>query len=617
MKKIFSKLLVLCSLTLLTASCIGDKGSYEYKDGATIMPVKISDLGGKRTIIYGDRVTIEPTLENNDTHYSYKWFTYPGLTNGSGNDAADIKFKKLICESNDSPVLDIFIASQADQEFPNVQFVNLNPGLHRLCLEVWDESLDLYKRSAIDLEVSGTEMQRGIYILKDLAAGGVDIDYIGTSAIFSGESFEPIPYDNNPNDNIPGEWKIISNVIQMQGEEPLPGTAVQIAYQRMRYPISTVFMESSSGKGLFVLSSEDMRAINPTTMKSLIWLHPGKPADDPDKRVPLDNMEDLMFVVPDVTRPQSISTMQQIYASTPMMYMTMLLVNDGKLYPYGTFRGGNDQYGKFLPFLLLRDVNANGTAYTGDYDLHPDIFMRWGSSMDNQTAVFDKTTRSVHYLEPYWSGTRGLFNNLGAAAIGTDRIPTDPGQDFVSLVKMDYDLVCMMPQDLGAQGRVFMLFKHITTGKHVLLRGAVTGAGHPLAGVDASLFYVPDNSLMLTAKARMATPFVGNFVFFGNGGKLGVYRHAANASESILKEFPGEDIAWLGLWPMSGAAGSGGLNTPPKLIVLSNDESGNYHVRLFNFDFTGVPTDPGIEPDPIFELTGMGKAHDAVIRLEV
>ncbi len=622
MKKIFSKLLVLGSLTLFAASCIGDNGNYEYKDGATIMPVIIGSMSS-RDIVYGDRVTIEPTLIDDDARYSYKWFTYPTLANAGSNDAIDIRYKKLISESDDSPVLDIFIASQANPEFPDVPFVNLTPGPHRLCLEVWDENRDLYKRSAFDLNVSGTEMQRGLYILKDLAEGGVEIDYLGTSATFSGGDFEPIPYDTNLGDDTPGVWAIIPNVIQMQGEAPLPGTAVQIAYNRQRYPsMQTAPIEPrSGGMALFILSSEDARVINPLTMKSMIWVNQGRPDDDPDKRVPFDNLEDIMFVAPSAIRPQSIAVHQQIYATSLMMGTALLMVNDGKLHLYGGYAGVNDYFGKFLPPLALRDVNAQGTVYTSDYDLHSDFFMRTGNNMGWQTAVFDKKTRSVHYIEPWdmmqSGGIRNLFNNLGSALVGTANIPADPGQDFVSLVKMDYDMICMMPQDFGAQGRVFMLFKHITTGKHVLLRGAVTGLGHPLAGADASLFYVPDNSLMLTAKARMATPFVGNFVFFGNGEKLGVYRHEANASESILKEFPGEDIAWLGLWPMSNSAGSGALthsNGAPKLIVLSNDDAGNYHVRIFNFNFNAVPTDPGIEPDPILEMTGVGKAHDAVIR---
>ena len=218
------KNIFLClAASLLAASCIDDKGNYDYVSGESVMPVSITGMAKDTTIQQGSDFVLtagKHFIVNNDdpSRYTYQWSVSEAVTGGF-----------LPTRT--------YIGEEENLNYP----MKLAVGDWTLTLQIWDKKLDIYTKSQMSLKVVATPLDKGWYVLKD-QDGYTDIDYITDGG------------------------KMYADVLAPSGNR-VKGTAVKIAYQPSRYyhvkknadGTSTTL---SNQKALHILTTEDLCTFN-------------------------------------------------------------------------------------------------------------------------------------------------------------------------------------------------------------------------------------------------------------------------------------------------------------------------------------------------------------------
>ena len=249
--KFFSPLFACSLISLLAASCIDDKGNYEYEDANKVMPVTISGMRDT-SVIMGSVLRIVPEVqhaENGD--YVYSWFIMPSVT------AGNLPRKTVL--SNEI-ILDVPIKFDAGSYFLN--------------FEVRDPKIDVYVRKQIRLNLTATDINTGWFILKDVG-DETDFDYISRDGTLYVQD-------------------VLLNRALPEGSRP-KGTAIQMNYQSQRYYQQVTDDEGkvttlANQQVYHILSSHDIKTFNATTL------------------VLFKNYEDQFYgVLPENCNPQGIS----------------------------------------------------------------------------------------------------------------------------------------------------------------------------------------------------------------------------------------------------------------------------------------------------------------------
>lgn len=180
-------------ISLFCASCIDDKGNYDYEDPDILMPVKISGLEDVEVIL-GSVLELTPNVENleDESRYTYAWYAIP--------QSGFVKQTKEILGTERN------LSAQ----------IKLNGGIYDLYYKILDNILGIYKLKKVRMVVNESFLTKGWYLLKD-KNNETDFDYL--------------TYDD-----IKEKYELYSDVIKnLKGRSGLKGNAVKITYQSGDY----------------------------------------------------------------------------------------------------------------------------------------------------------------------------------------------------------------------------------------------------------------------------------------------------------------------------------------------------------------------------------------------
>ncbi|HJD76061.1 MAG TPA: hypothetical protein K8W04_08410 [Bacteroides reticulotermitis] len=241
------KCLYLLSLLLLGVSCVGDTGNYEYVSTKDILPVTISGLPDKYSVVRSERLHFAPEvdIENDSERYTYSWFITEGIADSTRPSRR-------------------YLADTKDLDYR----VLLNAGVWKLSFEVIDRERDIYKRHEIQLTITATPISLGWYVLKDIN-DETDFDFV----------------------NKEGEMYV--DVLKSTDSQ-LAGKAVSMLYQPGQYyqlfpngdGTSTLL---GNQKVFHILSTKDIRVFDARSMALF------------------KTFEDVFYIAPEQCNPQEIA----------------------------------------------------------------------------------------------------------------------------------------------------------------------------------------------------------------------------------------------------------------------------------------------------------------------
>lgn len=226
MKNRYKLIGLLFPILMCIASCIDDKGNYDYTDPAEVIPITISGFNDT-TIVRHTVLKIEPIVENitDENRYSHLWYTIPTTSLGGS-----IKRDTLARTKN------------LEAEIKSVG------AIYYLYYEIRDIQSDVYIQKRIQLTVNETDITTGWYILKDID-NQTDFDYINTK---DNKRYNNVLKDVLEYDRLKG--KAIKMVYQMQGysHEKIneDGTVTVLKNQSIHHILSTEDFRTYSGTSL-------------------------------------------------------------------------------------------------------------------------------------------------------------------------------------------------------------------------------------------------------------------------------------------------------------------------------------------------------------------------------
>lgn len=240
------KSLCLFGLLIFGVSCIDDTGNYEYISADEVLPVTISGLPEKYTVLRSEVLHLTPEVEiaKDPGRYTYSWFITEASTDGG-----------LPTRT--------YLADTKDLEYR----VLLNAGRWRLSFEVIDKEKDVYKRHEILLTISATPISLGWYILKDIN-DETDFDYITK------------------------DGEMYTDVLRATDSQ-LPGKAVSMIYQSGQYYQVLPNEDGTSTlkpnqKVFHILSTKDIRVFDALSLSLF------------------KTFEDVFYATPEQCNPQEI-----------------------------------------------------------------------------------------------------------------------------------------------------------------------------------------------------------------------------------------------------------------------------------------------------------------------
>ena len=281
MKNNYIYLLIIGLFSLLAASCIDDKGNYEYEDPANILPATISGINDT-TIMYNAVLKIVPEIHGADNgDYAYNWNVTPSVTAGR------LPEKTVLSEER---ILNVVVPAK------------VGIGTFFLTFEVRDKKTNLYVRKQVLLTLTATNINTGWYILKDIN-DETDFDYI------SRDGSTQIP-----------------DVLLTRATPAarIKGTAVQMVYQQTRYYHTVtntlgVVTTLANQQVFHILSSRDIKTYNAANFELF------------------KNYEDQFYSLPPNCNPQSIRYPAQGSGD-------LFLLNDGKIHAIYGMSGNIGKY---------------------------------------------------------------------------------------------------------------------------------------------------------------------------------------------------------------------------------------------------------------------------------
>jgi hypothetical protein len=321
MKTVKTKLLALI-LSLAAASCVGDLGNSDYRDADSVMPVTIVSLGDSINAVLGARLVLMPDIRiaGDESRYSYLWYAIEYET------AGELPEKFILGNERN---LNIKVA--------------LAPGRYFLNLSVIDSARDIFARREQLVEVRGTDVSAGWFVLKD-RDGKTDFDYIALSGAHYPDVLRDLCY---PPDSRP------------------TGTAVCLAYQPRRYyhqvcdSNGRVLETLANQSAYYVLSSDDVRVVN---AKDLSLFKSGV---------------EIFYNDAEPLRPQNLrctSANDDVF-----------LMNNSRMYSI---------------YSMMSNIGKFGSSKVGFYTFHPDMLCHpMGYAM-----AFDTDSRTFYNMDAYGSG---------------------------------------------------------------------------------------------------------------------------------------------------------------------------------------------------------------------
>ncbi len=290
------KYLYLLSLLLLGVSCIDDTGNYEYVDESDVLPVTISGLPDRYSVLRSEVLSFAPQVEigGDSDRYTYSWYITEEVTSGLR------PTRKHLADTKD---LDYRVL--------------LNAGTWRLSFLVADKERDLYKRHEIRLTITASPIDVGWYVLKDIN-DETDFDYISK------------------------EGEIYVDVLKATDSQ-LAGKAVSMVYQSGQYyqlfPNEDGSSTLVSGLKVFhILSTKDIRVFDSKSMALF------------------KTFDDLFYEVPEKCNPQFLGFNSPALFLINAGRIYSIFTSTAHYGIFGTFTIGD--YNFFERMILAKSSNA-------------------------------------------------------------------------------------------------------------------------------------------------------------------------------------------------------------------------------------------------------------------
>lgn len=338
--------------------------------------------------------------------------------------------------------------------------------------------------------------------------------------------------------------------------ERMKGTAIKMIYQNQRYyhlmPNESGGTTSLTNQRVYhILSSQDICTYDASMLRLF------------------KKYEAQFYGVPEVCRPQSILFLSSSY--------DLFILNNGKVHSiYGmAVNAGKYDYQKISPL--------------GAYDMHSDMI----SSENNNVLLFDIKSSSFCYANNY--GENIVYLNDESSSV-IEPIGVSPRN-------MPYTLVNLIQRTREFQtSSAYAIMKSKSSNDYFI--ASVSFGNTPANYPFTSFRPIPASCKMPLADVK-ACPNSGNFVYFGDGNKLCVYRDLdLDQRESVIKTFPaGETISYITHIFVNSTSYN-------YIVVLTNSSSG-YKMYAFNLIGSG---NPEIVDEPLFTYSGTGNARNVLFR---
>lgn len=397
---------------LFSASCVKDKGNYDYVSPESIMGIEIEELGGEEDQIvrFGDSLKRTPIVLGDTTGCAIRWFVIPTARN-----LMTLKEERTL-----SNRLELGIRVP---EIPATEYY--------LYLEISKGDL-IVTSEGQRFSIAKEDGEYGLqwFILKD-EGGYAEFDY-----------FDPDAPEGTP--------RLKSDVLLKAGLERPQGTPISFGYSPS-----------------FVLDGPDPN--NPDKMMLTYWSKPrlSEESGSPNSHFQVggvDGCEGVLTLITDRNiRSYDIMNMEQIATETELFYEPPILGRNGYqnltttswTSSYGP-TGGNAMFSHFvwivvdgkmytmnmstttvLASVKMSDPSIMATGLNEPYELHRE-FMRSTAALAI-TLVFDRSSHSFMYL----TGNDALSKIYRFPDnLSSDWIVGPPsGMESYDMNGMDYDLV--------------------------------------------------------------------------------------------------------------------------------------------------------------------------------
>lgn len=470
MKKILI-LLFVCATAGFVASCINDKGHYDYESKESILNLRVRsfndtpEITGNIVKLVNERLEIKPEVWNGDKLVSdagdgfyYKWFTIPGLSPEQGLYARDTV---TLAAGPDMKNLSYELKMKVDGG-------KINPGDYQLFYEVWKGD-KVVQAAPITLQIiaSNTRLSLQWFILKETPEGNTEVDF----------------YNSDPLQNLSEEDRLQSNVLANSPKMTYPGTSevvlpdtgydgipkgkpVGIGYMPIYmndYPTqsdrnqtrwwfwSKTLVQNQSanwmdygamtGDGnqgvLAVVSENDMRVYD---IKNQIEIADPSKLFDPNAGVP-GRLNDGTLQFKNFTT----SDWQSNYTPFGMYYFTWAVLSnpadntETQIWPTSitpTTAGTLSKYWGANYYMKTVPADNGGTKdERTEYNMHPEFFR----NSNSLTIVFDLTSHSFLWTADNVTREYRNFPTNEPADAWYGKVPVPNGMP--ELRNMEYDLV--------------------------------------------------------------------------------------------------------------------------------------------------------------------------------
>lgn len=578
MRNLTIKTFALAAVALLAAACVKDKGNYDYRTADELLPIHFDKfekyMGHSNPVKNGERLTfdIAEYVKNNEKgRYEFEWFAKANT--GLGNSR---------------------VFAQEDIHNPNFSALiqGMKVGGYNFYLEVKDTVTGLVLvEEPIFVEISGGYGQ-GFYIAKSTGDGHAQIDLMvdGADAVLPNilKSDRPLPEGD------PFKFGYLSyygsDMLELDENNQPTGKTVTVDY-------STV---SSGHLGAFMLATKDnIYSFDAVTM-------------DPIKTTFEENFYTAAGVERNIEQIQFYdSNVNGTQGPSGPMEVCVHLIIKGKEYVLNL--GMRPSAGRFVSPKL-----APGGS---DYYLHPGIarmYMGYGMNYDNLNSRF-MNVFSTTFTYSLYSTDPAAFTS-GAKPDGMPNLQ-DMGLDMVWLGDSGRGAQCTYPTALmkSKTSDEYTLFLPTADYKQAMfnINGIVysTGSCYPF---NRKHTVVPGSKVLDPAALRFMVR--GNVdVYYALGNKIYWYRTApvidSGDREEELFSIPADETIQTVKTIYNTTSGNNWWGE----AVLSNDASGNWHLRAFRttglngvaLNKTGIDE---LQNKPEFHYTGTGKAFDMAYR---
>lgn len=267
--KYFYIIIGLVCFSIFYASCIDDKGNYNYESRTGLEGVEIS--GFNDTIAFRHKILeLKPQVKNleDESRYSYFWYAYREPIGGG------------IIPQRDTIGTTKILSTE----------IKLAGGAYYLYFQIKDMERGVYVYKKIKFTVLETPIENGWYVLKDID-NETDFDYVS----LNGEEYRDV----------------LRNISGPNGNNQLAGKGVKIHYQPQSYYHQIIRDDGTAElmgnqMALHILSTEDMKTFNAKNLNLF------------------KNYEDEFYGLPEKRSPQAL--VGASYSGD------LYLINGGKLY---------------------------------------------------------------------------------------------------------------------------------------------------------------------------------------------------------------------------------------------------------------------------------------------